>query len=510
MEHQGELNILRLRGIRLLAGIAWLATLVIVGGSPWGEGGLLPVMLAVGLSIYPTVVALRGINDAATRTVLGATMPLYCALLLFQWSGHGWQGDLHMTFFAMLAVIAALADWRPLVAGAAVTAAHHLVFDVVAPDLVFQGGSDFARVMLHAVILVVEAGALVVLANQLETLLLAQVAARNARRQMEEDAERERARVDAEQQQVVREIAAGLKSLAAGDLTCTIASRFAPQFEALREDFNDAVASLDSLVGRVVESSAQISGSAGEIRMASDDLARRTEIQAESLEQATRRVAGLVEGVTAAARHAGEATATLRSSQERAENGHEIVARAMETMERIERSAGEIGQIISLIDGIAFQTNLLALNAGVEAARAGESGKGFAVVANEVRSLAQRSAEAAKDIKELIATSTAQVSEGVDLVTRTGTVLQDMKRDVTTITDMVADLALAARSNADELGRVGEAFDGIDRATQQNAAMAEESNAALRSLGAETAALMNAVERFRASAGAVARMRMAA
>ena len=509
MDELEELNTLRMRGIRLLAGVAWLATLVIVGGTLWADSGATPALMAVALSIYPTVVALRGSHDAATRTVLGATMPLYCALMLFQWSGHVWQVDLHMTFFAMLAVVAVLADWRPLVAGAAVTAVHHLALDALAPALVFHGGSDFARVVLHAVILVVETGVLIVLANRLEALLMAQVVARNAQRDLEEEAARERARVAAEQQQVVDEIAAGLKALAAGDLTCTIHSRFPEQFEALRDDFNGALASLDSLVGRVAQSSGQISSSTGEIRMASDDLARRTELQAESLERVTRSIAGLVEAGAVAAHRASEATATLESSQERAENGHAIVARAMETMERIERSAGEIGQIIALIDGIAFQTNLLALNAGVEAARAGESGKGFAVVANEVRSLAQRSAEAAKDIKALIATSTAQVSEGVDLVTRTGTVLQDMKQDVTTISALVSDIATSARTNADELGRVGEAFGGIDRATQQNAAMAEESNAALRSLAAETGALMEAVERFSATTPGM-RLRMAA
>lgn len=163
----------------------------------------------------------------------------------------------------------------------------------------------------------------------------------------------------------------------------------------------------------------------------------------------------------------------------------------------IEQSAGEIGQIVSLIDGIAFQTSLLALNAGVEAARAGESGKGFAVVATEVRALAQRSADAAQDIKRLIDTSNQHVVEGVQLVTQTGSVLASMLEEVTRIAGTVAEITDRVKQNAHALGDISETFRGIDRDTQQNAAMVEESNAALRSLATEANALLGAIAHFR-------------
>ncbi|MDE2620329.1 MAG: hypothetical protein KGL54_09230, partial [Sphingomonadales bacterium] len=163
----------------------------------------------------------------------------------------------------------------------------------------------------------------------------------------------------------------------------------------------------------------------------------------------------------------------------------------------IEQSAGEIGQIVSLIDGIAFQTSLLALNAGVEAARAGESGKGFAVVATEVRALAQRSADAAQDIKRLIDASNQHVVEGVQLVTQTGSVLASMLEEVTRIAGTVAEITDRVKENAAALGDISETFRGIDRDTQQNAAMVEESNAALRSLATEANALLAAIAHFR-------------
>ena len=495
-----ELDSLRLQGIRILAGIAWLATTIVAGGSLFAGTGALPVVMAAGLAVFPTWAAAQRLNDMALRIALGATMPLYCAILLFQWTGHAFLIDLHMTFFAVIAVLVVLADWRAVVAGAAVTAVHHLVLNFVAPSLVFSNGADLGRVVLHAVVVIVETSILVLLANRLEQLLLAQVAAREARNALRASAEAERTTRDAEQQEVVAAIAQGLGALAHGDLTQRIDTRFPEAFEGLRLNFNQALGDLDKLVASVASASARIQCGTGEIHVASNDLARRTEQQAASIEQAAHTIADLVAAAGQTASRAEEASTTLSQSQNQAAHGAEVVSEAMATMERIEQSSAEIGQIVALIDGIAFQTNLLALNAGVEAARAGDAGKGFAVVANEVRALAQRSADAAKDIKRLITNSSAQVSQGVELVTRTGKALQDVMEQVSSIAGSVGEITGAVKGNAAELTRVRETFTAIDYSTQQNAAMVEESTAALRTLAAETNLLTGAIAHFKGTA----------
>lgn len=502
-----ELATLRRTGVRIMAGMTWLMSVIVLGGALL-QGGFLPPLMALALAVCPTLAAMRGAGDGPVRVMLGATLPLYCAVLLFQWSGTPWMIDLHMTFFAVIAVTAVMADWRPVVAGAAVTAVHHLLLNLLAPALVFGAVGDLGRVVLHAVVVVVETAALVQMTVQIERLLVTRAAAKAAARQAEAATLHERAEREAEQTHVVTALAGGLQALASGRLDQPIATPFPPAFEPLRLDFNRALSDLQTLVGRVAIAAGQITSGTAEIRNASDDLSRRTEAQAIDVDQAMRTVADLVRSAARTLDRAEAANATIARSQERAGVGHDVVERAMATMEQIQASAGEIGQIVTLIDGIAFQTNLLALNAGVEAARAGESGKGFAVVANEVRALAQRSADAAREIKTLITTSTAQVGEGVDLVAQTGNVLRDVIGDVTTFGEVVGDITTAVRETSAELSSVSNAFGSIDRATQKNAAMVEESHAALRTLGEETGALMQAITRF--GVGNDAAMRRAA
>ena len=508
-----ELATLRLQGVRILAGIAWLAALVVIVSAPFAGSGFLAPLLALALVVFPTLAALRGAADPMTRVALGATMPLFCAVLLYQWSGGAWMIDLHMTFFAAIAVLAVLADWRPVLAGAAVTAVHHLALNFLAPTLVFGAAGDFGRVLLHAVVVVVETGVLVQIALQFEVLLVSRAAAQAAALEAEREAARERAQRGAEQDLVVTAIADGLRRLAAGDLGGHFATAFPPAFEPLRIDFNQALVELEALVGHVVRASNQIRTGAGEIRAASEDLAQRTEIQAGTVEHAMSTIVELVDVAGATLSRAQAANGAIVQSGERVRAGHEDVACAIATMEKIQHSSGEIGQIVSLIDGIAFQTNLLALNAGVEAARAGDSGRGFAVVANEVRALAQRSADAARDIKTLITASTALVGEGVELVGQTGQVLREVVDDVTTFTETVGEITRAVGDTARNLAHVRDTFGSLASATQKNAAMVEESHAALRSLAEETNVLVDAVRRFSTSGpqiGAQAGPRLAA
>jgi methyl-accepting chemotaxis protein len=289
---------------------------------------------------------------------------------------------------------------------------------------------------------------------------------------------------------------ASLKQLAANHLDCQITNPLPPQYEELRQDFNAAIEALTGLLLSVRSSADSVLTGASEIRAASDDLSQRNEQQAATLEETAAAMNEATHGVQQSAHSAIEVQKTITEAHEEATEGGQVVSHAIEAMAAIEHSAHEINQIIGVIDGIAFQTNLLALNAGVEAARAGEAGRGFAVVATEVRALAQRSADAAKDIKALITTSTQQVSSGVALVRETGELLGKIVGRVGEITELIGSIATNAEAQAGNLQLVNTAVADMDRVTQQNAAMVEQSTAAARSLASEAHELTTIVGRF--------------
>ncbi|SMC68452.1 HAMP domain-containing methyl-accepting chemotaxis protein [Rhizobium sp. RU36D] len=314
--------------------------------------------------------------------------------------------------------------------------------------------------------------------------------------------ERERAEMEAraaEDQQrarVIDSISKGLERLAAGDLTAEIADPFAPDYEKLRVEFNSSIRSL-------AQTMAEISGTVGSVRSGTDniasgtdDLAKRTETQAAMLEEAASALDEITATVRTSAERAREANAMMTRTKESAEVSAAVVRDAVMAMAKIQESSAQIGQIISVIDDIAFQTNLLALNAGVEAARAGESGKGFAVVAQEVRELAGRSASAAKEIKALVDASSTQVGAGVSLVNRTGDALTTIDQQVQQVHKLIHAIEMSAAEQSGALAEVNEAVNRMDQVTQQNAAMAEEANAACRELNGEAENLGRMLVRF--------------
>ncbi|WP_268934875.1 methyl-accepting chemotaxis protein [Sphingomonas sp. Leaf37] len=300
-----------------------------------------------------------------------------------------------------------------------------------------------------------------------------------------------------EQTDAVQNVAAGLSALAKGDLTARIEADLPGSFAKLKSDFNHAMSAVQTALEAVTASANGITGGASDIRQASDDLSRRTEQQAASLEETAAAMDEITSTVRTTAAGALTVNTAVKDARVAAEASGDIVKRAVEAMRGIEHASAEIGEIISVIDGIAFQTNLLALNAGVEAARAGDAGRGFAVVASEVRALAQRSAEAAKDVKTRITASSQQVDAGVDLVTETGQALSRIIGRIGEISTLVEEIALSAERQATGLHQVNTAVAEMDSVTQQNAAMVEEATAAARSLSNEADAMAREVRRFK-------------
>jgi methyl-accepting chemotaxis protein len=308
--------------------------------------------------------------------------------------------------------------------------------------------------------------------------------------------EAHRAEASRHQEQVVSSLATGLGRLAGGDLLFRLTEPFAPEYERLRADFNNVMDELQKTMKIFATNIQAIRSGSSEISHGADDLSRRTEQQAASLEETAAALDEIMATVKKTAEGANQARGVVSAAKSDAEQSAKVVSEAIDAMSGIEKSSHQIGQIISVIDEIAFQTNLLALNAGVEAARAGEAGRGFAVVASEVRALAQRSAEAAKEIKNLVSASTAQVDRGVDLVAETGKALERIVMQVVEINTVVGEIAVSAQEEATGLQEVNTAVNQMDQVTQQNAAMVEQSTAASHSLVDETNELVRLIGRF--------------
>jgi methyl-accepting chemotaxis protein len=513
-------------GVATVVVLSWL--LAIVGVVISMASGV-----AAGLLAFAPFVALAAVMSVAFAVLghgpLGRV--LQCVMLMGQVSlvvagarDTAYQIDLHMLYFAALAVTIIFCDWRAILAGAATVAIHHLVLSFVMPEMVFPGSASIARVAIHAVILIIEAATLLwvamstvsmfrINAASMEATTAANNAARaadaEAARVRDETAARERAlseetaareKVQREEQAlVVAETARGLNSLMRGELDYRIAAEFPEAYEALRNDFNAALEKIEQAMRVLDQNAGGMSAAAGEISTAADDMARRTETQAATLEQAAAALDEITANVGATSKRAVEAGTLVSSAEAEGRQSGEAVSRAIEAMTNIQKSSDEIGKIIGVIDEIAFQTSLLALNAGVEAARAGDAGRGFAVVATEVRALAERSADAAREIKALIATSARQVDEGVEIVGATGGALGTIAGKVSAISALMTEIVTSAQQQSSSLVEINQAVTQMDQATQHSAAMAEQSTAASHNLARDADELVGLVRQFRIS-----------
>lgn len=528
-----------------------------------------PVLLvaggALGIALI-SVVARYLIQGQAGAVVMGATIMAQASVIVLALSGHPWQIDAHMYFFAALALLSGFRMISVIVVAAALVAVHHIVLNFVASDFIYPGGSSLGRLAMHAVILIIEAIGICIVVRSVQVyssmaeqrqrdaqqahadiereaiklkLTLADLESERlktldaqkreaaARLEVEREAkalkktlgdlelarqsqsaaeakaseqrrlsDAESERVRKEQAAVVKALAEGLSALSAGDLTCKIDHRFAEGYDELRQNFNSTVATLRALLKDIQGVVHGVERGVREIASAAEDLSVRTERQAATLGETAHAIGNMNETVRGFAEQTGQTKKVVESAQEEADGGAEVARSAVKAMEDVHASTKKIQSITSVIDEIAFQTNLLALNAGVEAARAGDAGRGFAVVATEVRALAQRSAQAAKEIEELISTSTSQVSSGVKLVSQTGDAFKQISAKVSEINSLVNEIYAVSKQQAGSLGEINTAIIQMDASTQQNTAMVEETSAATHTLTSEAQQVTQLISRF--------------
>ncbi|MDF0596378.1 methyl-accepting chemotaxis protein [Psychromarinibacter halotolerans] len=532
------------------AGVPVVALVVLLTGSQsW---------VAVGISAAFAGLGQVGMRTGGRlgRIAVGQGMVGQAIGLTAAFAGHPWQLDAHMSFFAVLAAMVALVGVRAILFAAGTIVLHHVSLSILLPSLVYPSSDILANIersLFHGAIVLVETAALVI-AVRVRLKMDAESQARNAAlaeakqttdealekaraAQSEAEADRveaeaarsraeaatatvqaQQAEADAAQQrmreaeereaesrrkmteqlgEVLDKLKIALRGLSNGDLNTRIGTAFAEEYEPLRADFNEALTQLSEALRDVADYTDRIRNDASQINSSSEELSIRTERQAATLQETAAALTALTASVDEAASMAEDASSYAGEAQDKASAGGEIVERTVAAMGLIESSSGKIARITNVIDDIAFQTNLLALNAGVEAARAGDAGRGFAVVASEVRALAQRSSEAAREISQLISSSGEQVQEGVQLVGRTGEALEGIVTAVRETAERIGRIATETRAQSGSLSEITSAANELDKVTKQNAAMFEETTAAVGSMNAGAEGLAGAVAAFR-------------
>ncbi len=552
-----NIETLRQRASYVIAVVAVVMGAAALATEYLAQGGLgLGSMLAGGSAAALIVTFFVAGQGQAFRFLAVSVMMAQVMALLIAARGYPVQIDLHMAFFAALALSALMYDSKAIILGAALVAVHHLVLGLGMEELVFYGGSGFARVVLHAVILVVEAVGLVWLSSTTRRLLLlaerkSEEAAHEAQKVIDlaaTTASERGARAEQDQQmlhrleqsfgRVVAEAADGrfesrvedsfgmpvfdnlarsinslidtvqrglgetgtvLAGLAQADLTRRVQGHFVGEFGALKDSTNAVADRLSQIVGQIKDTSRGLKTATGEILSGANDLSERTTKQAATIEQTSAAMEQLSSTVLQNAGRAKEASKVSADVTRTAEEGGQVMGEANMAMERITQSSGKISNIIGMIDDIAFQTNLLALNASVEAARAGDAGKGFAVVAVEVRRLAQSAASASADVKVLIEQSGAEVRTGSKLVADAAARLESMLEAARSSNALMDGIARETSRQAAAIEEVNTAVRQLDEMTQHNAALVEQTNAAIEQTESQANELDRVVDIFTVS-----------
>lgn len=516
-----------------------------------------PLLIVGAMAAFFAIVALTGAKMQTVHgrifVALGLVGQAICITAAL--SGHPWQIDSHMIFFAVLAVCMVMSEPIVILVAAGAIAAHHLGLSLFLPSMVYPSfdlAQNLQRTAVHGVIVVVEAAFLWTalrarnraLANSVSKSKEAQASAAETRtalaaaeaarleaetalrdtkeaqkealearakaeagtaeaieadrkaRAFELEEREKRAVIERDQRAVVETLRTALKHLANGDLSKQIDTPLPQKYEDLRADFNKAVSELREAIGAVQHNAGIINDDVGSVEAAAESLAKRTESQAATLEESTAAISQIAVNSQQSAKSAQQADEIVRTAKTSANSSDEIVRNAVQAMGEIEESSGKISKIVDVIEDIAFQTNLLALNAGVEAARAGDKGRGFSVVASEVRELAQRSSEAAREIGSLIENSEKQVATGVQLVSDTGVAISKINAAVGEISSFVAKIKVSAEEQSLSISQTNDAMVQLENVTQQNAAMFEESNAVTHSLAKQAGLLQTTLGRF--------------
>ena len=490
--------------------------------------------LIVGLLLFRSGEKTRNVGVATA--LIGQAIALTGAL-----QGHPWQIDAHMLFFALLACLIPLRSIPAILMATAITAAHHLSLALLFPAMVYPGGDlveNLVRTVFHAVIVLLESGILVatvVSLNRMDRDMMdrnAQLedtlrqsdsarqdaeAARHSAEAVQEQAKADKNRAEAllqesqeaekqrlaaerqrektqaefeeksklaldEQTKAVSVIGAAMERIKGGDLTARIGAELPVTYKDIGKAFNEALQAMDEVVSQVAQKTEEMKAQVYEITAATEDLANRTEVQAQVLRESSEGLEKLTQTVSKTEETVREADSSAQLAQDNAKRSEAIVSETSQAMQAIQTEASEISQIVKVIDDIAFQTNLLALNAGVEAARAGDAGRGFAVVASEVRGLAQRSSESATNIRDLIERSGEQVDAGSTKIEKTVASLSDVLSAVQEISDKTNKISEGAHAQTTGISELNQKVARLDSATQQNAAMFEETSAACTNL----------------------------
>jgi methyl-accepting chemotaxis protein len=502
-----SLDAMRRAGMKLLAALMAAMALVTVAGTFFVEvnNEVAAILLALALPAWPIWLALAGRTDGAARMAVTATMVAQPAVMLFIFQGQPWQVDLHMLFFAALATTAMLCDWRALIAGAGVVALHHLGLGMLVPDWVFLGGGGIGRILLHAVILIAETGALVFLAARMAGLIDALNTGSRQRAEIEARTASERARHEAELTATLETVSASLAALAKGDLRTGLAGRLPAAYSALEADFTLAVDSLSKLIGSVGQGTEAIQFASTEIAAASEDLARRTENAAHTLEQTSEAIGQMDHRLKAIAMSADGIVARADQAIETVRESKGVADEVVTAMGRVSDSARGIDDVIEGLDKIAFQTRVLAMNAAVEAGRAGEAGRGFAVVADLVSALAMRAEEEAKRAREQLTVTQDDIANAVGAVEKVGGALGNISEHVEQVHVLLGAMAEDNQTQAAAIGKISSAVSTMEASTTQNAAMVEETSATARKLSDEVEALADSAARFQVADAAMTR-----
>ncbi|MBC7740028.1 MAG: hypothetical protein H7245_23085 [Candidatus Saccharibacteria bacterium] len=493
---------LRRKATQYAVVVVWAMLPLAAGiGYALGTGGLAELAMLALIALVVTLEWRRNAAGLGTQMAASAALAVGVATLVYMMRGHAWQADSHMIFFAAFALTAVFCDWRPIVTYAAVIAVHHLVLNFALTEAVFPGEASLGRVLLHAVILIVQAVPLIWLAT-----VLAGLFTHSRQLWQETDQARENAEFQSRTQEIGRDevtrvvatVEGAMVRLARGDTTVRLMPDDLPaRYASVGETFNVTVGALSAAFHEVEVGAQGLLTSSDRLADTARHAADQASQQSVTVEQSAVSIHHLTVGVQATTALAAEADAMMSANRKEAEAGGTVLEQAGAAMHRIEESSHQISRISAVMEDIAFQTNLLALNAGVEAARAGDLGRGFAVVASEVRELSQRAGDATKDIRTLVSDSRKNVARGAELVGKTSESLGALIKGAGTTATIVSEIASKMRDQTTGLNALAANIVLIEKNAQAGAQVAQQSLTMGVRLNEEASAMIGAVNAFR-------------